>query len=177
MADHLGAICTDMPQTTHQLYSKFLSKQLSAPAAFVLSTADIATSCDTGLAILPNRHSQNFRIIAQVCRHVAEMGKRLIIDDAHTHPFFGDIEGATGAGISSYIGAPVKDAQGKTVGVVCVIDSKIRNWTFVELTLLTEIAREIAADWAQRRQTAATKPKPANDASAGERQSGRPARS
>ncbi len=134
---------------SYQRYCRFLSTQLSTPASFVLSKTEIAAACDADLAVLPTRHSQNFRCIAQISQHVAEMGERLVVGDAYSHPLFLDLKGAANSGISSYIGAPIRGPGGDTVGVVCVVDSKIRDWSFVELTLLSEIAREIAAQWPQ----------------------------
>ena len=83
------------------------------------------------------------------CVHVAEMGAPLLVEDSLSHPLVSRNPAIEDLGVYAYLGHPVRDSDGRSVGAICVIQGARRAWSrndaaqmriFAELVSL-EIAR------------------------------------
>lgn len=80
-------------------------------------------------------------LIESFCAYVLDHGVQLIVDDVRTetrvaaHPLIAEL------GIHSYAGWQITD-EGRTIGVLSVMDDKPREWTSRELIRLMEYAHD-----------------------------------
>ena len=74
------------------------------------------------------------------CQHVVLGLKPLIIPDARHDAKFKDSPAVTKFQIVAYAGMPLITPEGEAVGSFCVIDTKPREWTTEEMSILRELA-------------------------------------
>lgn len=80
------------------------------------------------------------------CPHVVVRRKALVLDDVCDYPRFAGNPVVDKLGIRTYVGAPLIDHTGTTLGTICVVDSEPRPWGHPGLNLI----KERAADLMQR---------------------------
>ena len=74
-----------------------------------------------------------------LCQHVVAADAPLVIGDTQDHPLVGDNLAVRDLGVVAYAGVPVHDADGQTLGALCVIDGRPRRWSAHELALLGDL--------------------------------------
>ncbi|MBC8240289.1 MAG: sensor domain-containing diguanylate cyclase [Alphaproteobacteria bacterium] len=90
------------------------------------------------------------------CTHAIEHDVPFIVRDALKDERFRDNPLVTGAPhIRSYAGIPLKTPDGHNIGTLCAIDTKQRDLSEVEITLLRDLAR-LVVDELELRQIATT---------------------
>jgi two-component system, NtrC family, sensor kinase len=76
------------------------------------------------------------------CAHTIDTPITLIVRDAQEDPRFADNPLVTGEpGIRFYAGAPIITPEGNVLGTVCVIDTRPRTLTPIQITSLESLAR------------------------------------
>jgi GAF domain-containing protein len=100
------------------------------------------------------------------CQHVVHEGRTKVYADARTDPQVRDNLAIPDLGVVAYAGVPLTDADGRTLGSLCAIDTRPRQWTAGELAVLEDlaaacsselrlrIARELAEDARRHTETA-----------------------
>ncbi|MCF3963537.1 GAF domain-containing protein [Streptomyces fuscigenes] len=84
------------------------------------------------------------------CPHVVARRKALVLEDVRDFPRFAANPLVDGAGIRSYLGAPVTDRTGVVLGTVCAGDTEPRRWGREGLDMVKSLAGELAADLHRR---------------------------
>ena len=74
------------------------------------------------------------------CQHVVLGLKPLIVPDARKDSKFKESPAVTKFQIVAYAGMPLITPEGEAVGSFCVIDTKPREWTAEEMSILRELA-------------------------------------
>lgn len=74
------------------------------------------------------------------CKHVVTTSEVLMIEDARQHPVLKDSPAIVDLGVIAYLGIPLTTAQGQTLGALCVIDSKPRQWNMRDVVILQDLA-------------------------------------
>ncbi|GAA3394249.1 SpoIIE family protein phosphatase [Cryptosporangium minutisporangium] len=74
------------------------------------------------------------------CQHVVADAEPLTVVDARADPRVRDNLAVEDLGVVGYVGAPLTDADGATLGSLCAIDHRPRQWTDRELGLLSDLA-------------------------------------
>jgi diguanylate cyclase (GGDEF)-like protein len=78
------------------------------------------------------------------CTHTIQGTKPLIVNDAHADPRFANSPLVTGdAHIRFYVGVPLRSRDGYNVGALCSMDTKVRDLTPEQVTVLEDLARLI----------------------------------
>lgn len=77
------------------------------------------------------------------CQYVAASGDPLIVNDARTHDLVKDNLAIPDLGVVAYLGMPIQAADGSTLGALCAIDGKSREWTEEEIEILRALAAQI----------------------------------
>jgi GAF domain-containing protein len=78
-----------------------------------------------------------------ICRHVVSSGTPLVVADAREDPRLRGNPGVVENGIIAYLGVPLVDAAEHTLGTLCVIDSRPRQWSDAEVETVRELARTV----------------------------------
>ncbi|MET7423091.1 ATP-binding protein [Dactylosporangium sp. NPDC005555] len=74
------------------------------------------------------------------CQYVVTENAPLVISDARDHPALRDLGAVQVRGVTAYLGQPVHDLHGHTLGAVCVTDSVPRHWTEDDIAAVAECA-------------------------------------
>lgn len=74
------------------------------------------------------------------CKHVIGTGREFAVDDAPNHPLVCDTSFARGRNIIAYLGVPIASRDGVIVGVLCVHDSRAREWRVADVSMLTQLS-------------------------------------
>jgi GAF domain-containing protein len=77
------------------------------------------------------------------CPHVIERRKALALDDVCDYPRFAGNPIVDTIGIRSYLGAPLIDRTGTTLGTVCAIATEPRSWGRPGIEIIKSMAREL----------------------------------
>ena len=78
------------------------------------------------------------------CTHTIQGTKPLIVNDAHTDPRFAASPLVTGdPHIRFYVGVPLRSRDGYNVGALCSMDTKVRELSPEQVTVLEDLARLI----------------------------------
>ena len=82
-------------------------------------------------------------------RHVAASRRPLVIDDARGHPLGANTPAVRDGLVIAYAGVPLFDTGGRTLGTLCVMDTRPRAWTRDQLERLYDVAWVLrhAVDW------------------------------
>lgn len=75
------------------------------------------------------------------CRHVVESGLPLVVGDARTHPVTRGNPAITDYTAIAYAGYPIVTSEGFTLGTVCAVDERPRQWSQRDLDTLRDLAR------------------------------------
>jgi GAF domain-containing protein len=84
------------------------------------------------------------------CPHVVVRRKALVLDDVCDYPRFAGNPVVDEIGIRSYLGAPLIDHTGATLGTICVVDTEPRKWGRAGLDFIKNRADELVRRINQR---------------------------
>jgi GAF domain-containing protein len=79
------------------------------------------------------------------CPHVVVRRKALVLEDVRDYPRFAGNPVVDEFGIHSYLGAPLIDSTGMTLGTLCVADTQPRPWGRSGLETIKSAAAELVA--------------------------------
>ena len=79
-------------------------------------------------------------------RHVFLTGEPLVVEDVAGHVLGRDQAGLAALGIGAYCGVPLREATGRTVGMLSVFAHEPRHWTDDDRALLEDLAATVLAD-------------------------------
>ncbi|GAB3224999.1 GAF domain-containing protein [Glycomyces halotolerans] len=77
------------------------------------------------------------------CPHVVVRQKALVLGDVCDYPRFAGNPVVDKIGIRSYLGAPLIDDEGNTLGTVCVVDTETHDWGRPGLEVIKEMAAKV----------------------------------
>jgi len=77
------------------------------------------------------------------CPHVVVRGKALVLGDVCDYPRFAGNPVVDKIGIRSYLGAPLIDDDGNTLGTVCVVDTETHDWGRPGLDIIKDMAAKV----------------------------------
>ncbi len=80
------------------------------------------------------------------CQFVSMLGEPLVVEDAREHPLVRENLAVSEIDVIAYAGMPLITEDGFTLGSLCAIDNKARNWTTVELDTLRTFADQIMVE-------------------------------
>ena len=82
------------------------------------------------------------------CHHALVAGGPLVLDDVTQVPVYRDVPTVESLGVRAYAGVPLVTDDGQVLGSFCAIDFKTKNWTELDIEILSVFAhsamREIA---------------------------------
>lgn len=78
------------------------------------------------------------------CPHVVARRKALVLDDVCSYPRFAGNPVVDQLGIRTYLGAPLIDHTGTTLGTICVVGTEPRAWGQEGLTTIKNLAAELS---------------------------------
>jgi MerR family transcriptional regulator, light-induced transcriptional regulator len=79
------------------------------------------------------------------CQHAIRSRRPLLIEDARRDPLVKDSPAIGVLGIVAYIGVPLLGSGGATIGTLCAIGTRPRDWTEEDARVLQDLAETVTA--------------------------------
>lgn len=80
------------------------------------------------------------------CQYAVSSQKPLVIDDARKDPVLKDSLAVLELDVIAYAGIPLVTSDGFALGALCVIETKPREWTDEELSILRDLAQAVMTE-------------------------------
>jgi signal transduction histidine kinase len=74
------------------------------------------------------------------CKHLVATAKPLVVPDAREHPLLRNNPAIHESQVIAYLGVPLRTPEGQTLGSLCTIDEKPRDWTEQDIKTLQDLA-------------------------------------
>ena len=130
------------PEEVFDRLTRLATKLLGTPVATMTLVDDtrqyFKSSVGTAVNQTPLSHS--------FCQHVVTGGAPLVVTDARRDPRVTDNAAIEDLDVIAYCGVPLTDADGHTLGSFCAIEHGPREWTEIEIEILTELAHNIMTE-------------------------------
>jgi PAS domain S-box-containing protein len=130
------------PEAVFDRLTRLATKLLGTPVVQMTLVDDtrqyFKSSVGTAVNQTPLSHS--------FCQHVVTAGAPLVVTDARLDPRVKDNAAIEDLDVIAYCGVPLTDADGHTLGSFCAIDHGPRQWTEIEVEVLTELAHNIMTE-------------------------------
>jgi formate hydrogenlyase transcriptional activator len=85
------------------------------------------------------------------CKHAVSSGEPFVVQDARKHPLVRDYLPVSEEGVIAYAGIPLITPEGFTLGTLCVVDDRPREWTEEEIEILRCLAASVMTEIGTRR--------------------------
>ena len=133
-----GLLDTEVEEVFDRL-TRMGVRLLGVPAAFIsLVDADrdfYKSACGFGEPLASERELTG----PTFCHYTVQRTEPLVIRDTRADPFYSQIPTVRTLGVAAYVGIPLT-VDGQTIGALCAIDIKPRDWTSDEVDTLVELA-------------------------------------
>ena len=130
------------PEEVFDRLTRLATKLLGAPVATMTLVDDtrqyFKSAVGTAVNQTPLSHS--------FCQHVVTGGAPLVVTDARLDPRVSENAAIDDLDVIAYCGVPLTDADGNTLGSFCAIEHGPREWTEIEIEILTELAHNIMTE-------------------------------
>ncbi|MDP9377929.1 MAG: ATP-binding protein [Actinomycetota bacterium] len=80
------------------------------------------------------------------CKHVVHSRAALVIPDAREHALVRNNPAITELGVIAYLGVPLTLPGGQTLGSLCAVDSKPRDWSDEDVMTLHDVAQSVVTE-------------------------------
>ena len=80
------------------------------------------------------------------CQHVVRNASPLVVPDARVDPVLSSNRAVAEIGVVAYAGIPIVTSEGHALGSFCAIDSRPREWTPHEISILTELTALVVSE-------------------------------
>jgi GAF domain-containing protein len=84
--------------------------------------------------------AQEVPLDGSICRYAIDLGQPLVVEDARLNDVLKDHPSVQGNLLVSYLGVPLTDNDGHSVGTLCVWDQQPRQWTTGHIQILQDLA-------------------------------------
>jgi two-component system, sensor histidine kinase and response regulator len=130
------------PEEVFDRLTRLATKLLGAPVATMTLVDDQRQyfKSSVGTAMNETALSHSF------CQHVVTGNAPLVVADARLDPRVKDNAAIVDLDVIAYCGVPLTDADGHTLGSFCAIEHCPRQWTEIEIEILTELAHNIMTE-------------------------------
>jgi GAF domain-containing protein len=135
------------PDAAFDRFASLVKRMLGVPIALV-SLVDDLRQFFPGQVGLPEPWAgkRETPLSHSFCQHVVNEGVAKVYPDARIYAQVRNNLAIPDLGVVAYAGMPLNDAEGRTLGSLCAIDTKPRAWTKDELSILTDLAEACASE-------------------------------
>src|SRR5688500_5721992 len=146
--ESLQRVCVGAePDEAFDRFASLVKRLLQVPVALV-SLVDDERQFFPGQVGLPEPWSvkRETPLTHSFCQHVVVEGEAKVFPDARIYAQVRDNLAIPDLGVVAYAGMPLSDADGRTLGSLCAIDTKPRASTKAELETLHGLAEACSSD-------------------------------
>jgi len=100
------------------------------------------------------RETRQTPLTHSFCQYVVIDRAPLVVSDAENDPRVCDNLAVPDLGVKSYLGVPLILPSGHVIGSLCAIDGVTREWSYSDVTTMTEVAEIVMSEIGLRREIA-----------------------
>ena len=135
------------PEEVFDRWTQLAARILGTPAALISLVDDRRQFFKSAVGLVePWASRRETPLSHSFCKHVVASGETLVVNDAEHEPRVAGNLAITELGVISYAGAPLKDAQGHTLGALCAIDEKPHQWSEEDIVALQALASSVMSE-------------------------------
>ena len=135
------------PEEVFDRWTQLAARILGTPAALISLVDDRRQFFKIAVGLVePWASRRETPLSHSFCKHVVASGETLVVNDAEHEPRVAGNLAITELGVISYAGAPLKDAQGHTLGALCAIDEKPHQWSEEDIVALQALASSVMSE-------------------------------
>ncbi len=135
-----GLMDTD-PEADYDRIVAIVADALNAPSAAFSLLDDKRQFFKSALGLPPEiGGAREVPIESSICRYAIDLGQPLVVEDARLLESLKDHPSVQAKLLVSYLGVPIVDDDGFSVGTVCVWDQQPRQWTTGHIQILQDLA-------------------------------------
>ncbi|MGX5653606.1 SpoIIE family protein phosphatase [Geodermatophilus nigrescens] len=131
----------DGPDASFGRFARMAARLLQTPVALVMFVSGaelvVAGVVDGPAPVPPPRR---LPLSGSLCQQVVTSAAPLMVADVGAHAPVRDDPTWGGLPVGAYAGAPLTDAEGAVVGVLCAVDGRPRAWTAEDAEALDDVA-------------------------------------
>jgi GAF domain-containing protein len=146
--ESLQRVCVGAePDEAFDRFASLVKRLLDVPVALV-SLVDDERQFFPGQVGLPEPWDikRETPLTHSFCQYVVIEGEAKVFPDARIYAQVRDNLAIPDLGVVAYAGIPLTDADGRTLGSLCAIDTKPRAWTKAELETLRDLAEACSSE-------------------------------
>ncbi|MEM9951291.1 MAG: GAF domain-containing protein [Chloroflexota bacterium] len=138
-------------ETIYDSVTVFASKVIGTPVSLVSMVADNYQyfKSEVGLPE-PYKTKRRTPFSHSFCKHVVADNAPLIVTDARENDIVKHNLAIRDLDVIGYLGIPLTLSDGMSLGSLCVIDTDVREWTQVEIDIMTELAQIVIKEFDMR---------------------------
>lgn len=133
---------------TLDLYARMVLREVQVPTGLVTVLSSGTQEIPGAAGSISSRESTP--ISESFCQYVVAEDGPLIIPDARLDSRVSGKPSVSAGAVIAYMGYPLRNSAGKTIGSVCAIDTEPREWTEAELDALKDVAHATTAEVIRR---------------------------
>jgi PAS domain S-box-containing protein len=119
--------------------AELAARLVGAPVAQISLVDDVQVVV-SGTGLPPGTVGSEVPLEATACAVAAAERAPLVVPDAHAEPRAADLALVTTGVVGAYLGVPLVDSGGHTVGVLCVVAPAPRPWSDTDVATLRQLA-------------------------------------
>ncbi|MBM7806491.1 PAS domain S-box-containing protein [Geodermatophilus bullaregiensis] len=119
--------------------AELASRLLDVPIAQVSLIDDVQVVV-AGAGLQPGAFGSETPLQATACAIAAAERAPVVVPDAHTDPRVSRLAPVAAGAVGAYLGAPLVDSDGHTVGVLCAVAPTPRPWSDADVATLRQLA-------------------------------------
>jgi GAF domain-containing protein len=130
------------PDELYDRITRAAAAALDAPAAsLTLVDVDREFFKSTVGMNIESPQDRQTPLARSVCQYAVASGTSLILGDARTDPVFKHHPAVLDGTVVAYLGIPLTDTDGNSIGTLCVFDDRPRAWGTGHLQVLSDLAK------------------------------------
>ena len=134
------------PEESFDSLTRLASRLLNVPIVQVnLITSDRQFTKSMAGTIDLTEVKRSVPIEHSICRYTVQSGKPLHVPNTLRDPLFNDNPVVVQLQCYSYLGIPIITKRGYTIGTLCVIDHRTREWSDEEREILSDLAQALSS--------------------------------
>jgi hypothetical protein len=146
-----SALMDSLPEEIFDRLTRLATRLLAAPTALISLVGDDRQYFKSHAGLRePWATRRETPLSHSFCQHVVNSGRSFVVPDAREHPLVNDNLAIEQMGTIAYAGIPLTTSDGLTLGTICVVDTKSRQWTSADIQALRDLAAIAAAEIERR---------------------------
>jgi len=135
------------PEEAFDRFTRLAHDLLKCPVALVSLVDSDRQFFKSGVGLPePAASTRETPLSHSFCQHVVAGAEPLIIMDAREHPLVRENPAIRDFGVIAYLGMPLTNEDGHTLGSLCAIDTEPREWPSESIRMLKELAQMVMTE-------------------------------